>query len=604
MLTAGMVLGQIKFNSDFESGNIDQVSTADSVNFSVTTIPDIGGRWFYFRISGVKNKNISVRITTSDVNRPMYSYDNRNYQRFTAQESPQINYFKKTFAEDTVWVAYYTPFNFSYLQERLFGWEGNGLAVLDTIGFTDRNFPIQELTVTAPGKNQTGKKHVWIHARTHPGETPSSYHFDGIVETLLMNDPVIEYLRENIVFHLVPFTNPEGVYFGRSRTNFDGVDIESNWDKPESETSTEVKLLKQRMAQICVQDTFAVFLNLHSQASSFCTFWIHTAASTSDYFYRRQYQFANLNTSDNPYFTQNDYSESSLKARYPEGWLWSNYGDKVLALTYETPYDQYSNDTWVTNGNLKELGSRTVYSIAEFLGLSHPKYLLLDNADAQIAGNWTPMNDGLKFYGDDYLSSAAGTGGNYVSYSSGGLSPGNYDIYGWWSDNQSNSFNTKFDFITADTTVSMEKTQKLNGGQWNYMTTAELQNPGTILIKVNQSASGKAVADAFRIIYRGPVTSVKEELHPSGFILYQNFPNPFNPSTRIQFLLNNGGSVKLQIYNLLGELLATLIDGELNAGLHNFDLNMNELGNISSGIYFYRLTTPGGSVTKKMNFVK
>ena len=97
---------QISFDANFESGNINTVSTTDSISYTVTTISDIGSRWFYFRIKGVKNRFIRVTITSTDVNRPMYSYNNRDFTRFTASESPSLRMFQKTFTEDTVYVSY------------------------------------------------------------------------------------------------------------------------------------------------------------------------------------------------------------------------------------------------------------------------------------------------------------------------------------------------------------------------------------------------------------------------------------------------------------------------------------------------------------------
>ncbi len=56
---------------------------------------------------------------------------------------------------------------------------------------------------------------------------------------------------------------------------------------------------------------------------------------------------------------------------------------------------------------------------------------------------------------------------------------------------------------------------------------------------MDDNATGKVAADAFRIIYREPVTSVvADAAHPENFELYQNYPNPFNPSTTIRFQLN------------------------------------------------------------------
>ncbi len=88
---------------------------------------------------------------------------------------------------------------------------------------------------------------------------------------------------------------------------------------------------------------------------------------------------------------------------------------------------------------------------------------------------------------------------------------------------------------------------------------------------------------------------------PKEFSLEQNYPNPFNPSTTIGFNLNDNVHVVLNIYNILGERTAQLINEQLSAGYHN--VNFNAV-NLPSGIYFYELTA--GSVTKvrKMNLIK
>ncbi len=72
------------------------------------------------------------------------------------------------------------------------------------------------------------------------------------------------------------------------------------------------------------------------------------------------------------------------------------------------------------------------------------------------------------------------------------------------------------------------------------------------------------------------------------FILYQNFPNPFNPSTTISFSLNQQANVKIELFNSLGELVRIIYQGTDEAGVHNIFLSFdNSL--LSSGVYFYRL---------------
>ncbi len=73
---------------------------------------------------------------------------------------------------------------------------------------------------------------------------------------------------------------------------------------------------------------------------------------------------------------------------------------------------------------------------------------------------------------------------------------------------------------------------------------------------------------------------------PDEFSLKQNYPNPFNPSTKIKFSIPKESNVELSIYNILGELISTLVNDQLNAGYHEFEFNGS---NVASGVYIYRI---------------
>ncbi len=85
------------------------------------------------------------------------------------------------------------------------------------------------------------------------------------------------------------------------------------------------------------------------------------------------------------------------------------------------------------------------------------------------------------------------------------------------------------------------------------------------------------------------------------FNLVQNFPNPFNPETKIKFELPKASFVKLSIYNTLGEEVGNLINEKKDAGIYSIDFNAK---NLPSGVYLYRLETNGYTQTKKMLLVK
>jgi hypothetical protein len=88
---------------------------------------------------------------------------------------------------------------------------------------------------------------------------------------------------------------------------------------------------------------------------------------------------------------------------------------------------------------------------------------------------------------------------------------------------------------------------------------------------------------------------------PKHFELLQNFPNPFNPSTKIKFALPEKVKVTLSLYSILGEKIEELIDSDLDAGYHEIEFNAS---NLSSGIYFYKIETSNYSVVKKMILLK
>ncbi|MBN2789560.1 MAG: T9SS type A sorting domain-containing protein [Candidatus Delongbacteria bacterium] len=93
----------------------------------------------------------------------------------------------------------------------------------------------------------------------------------------------------------------------------------------------------------------------------------------------------------------------------------------------------------------------------------------------------------------------------------------------------------------------------------------------------------------------------EETVIPGVTKLYQNYPNPFNPDTKINFILGKAGNVKLNIYNVSGQLIEKLIDEDLDSGYHSKIFKADKL---NSGIYYYTLQADNKKITKKMVLVK
>lgn len=98
-------------------------------------------------------------------------------------------------------------------------------------------------------------------------------------------------------------------------------------------------------------------------------------------------------------------------------------------------------------------------------------------------------------------------------------------------------------------------------------------------------------------------TGVETETIPTQFVLYQNFPNPFNPTTRIRFSLPKPEKVELKIYDILGQQVTILVNEIKNAGTHEIIFNSSEY-RLASGVYIYHITAGDFKFSKKMLLLK
>ncbi|UCH66474.1 MAG: T9SS type A sorting domain-containing protein [Ignavibacterium sp.] len=140
----------------------------------------------------------------------------------------------------------------------------------------------------------------------------------------------------------------------------------------------------------------------------------------------------------------------------------------------------------------------------------------------------------------------------------------------------------------------------------NYMVDQGLLNPTEYFASFelgNEVINGNGVTNIhnYEISVNSVVGNITDYNNPSEFGLYQNYPNPFNPSTSIRFFINSITYVKLTVYDSLGEEVISLVDGIKNAGHHEVNFDGREL---TSGVYYYRLTTGDYSEVKSMILLK
>ncbi len=119
---------------------------------------------------------------------------------------------------------------------------------------------------------------------------------------------------------------------------------------------------------------------------------------------------------------------------------------------------------------------------------------------------------------------------------------------------------------------------------------------------------GTAVTGLYTFTYTGDVSFVDDIINEEqGFILTQNYPNPFNPETTISFSIEDRDAVSVEIFNLKGQKVKTLVNDQvLDPGTHNIIWNGrdNQRRPVSSGVYFYRVSYQGQSQTRRMMMIK
>jgi len=150
-----------------------------------------------------------------------------------------------------------------------------------------------------------------------------------------------------------------------------------------------------------------------------------------------------------------------------------------------------------------------------------------------------------------------------------------------------------------------------------FWVTGDVPDTAHIVFQITNTTSGFPHAGSSFIIDDlswGTATDVADEKQtPTEFSLAQNYPNPFNPSTKIRFTIpasslnpfskGEGTLVSLKIYDVLGNEVATLVNEEKPAGVYEVEFSTGSFGNasnLSSGVYFYKISAGSFNETKKM----
>ncbi|XP_033828127.1 cytosolic carboxypeptidase 1 [Periophthalmus magnuspinnatus] len=310
----------LKFNSQFESGNLRKAVQVRKLEYDLVLNSDINSnhyhQWFYFEVSGMKvGASYRFNIINCEKSNSQFNYG-MQVLMYSVQEaiggSPRwvrtgtdICYYKNHFArssvaaggqkgksyytltfsinfkhkDDVCYFAYHYPYTYSTLKMHLSKLEALRTPQIylrqDVLCHSLGGNSCPLLTITAmPESNSNdhicqfrNRPLIFLSARVHPGETNASWVMKGSLEFLMSSSPLANSLRESYIFKIVPMLNPDGVVNGNHRCSLSGEDLNRQWQNPNPDlhpTIYHTKNLLQYLAHI--QRAPLVFCDYHGHS--------------------------------------------------------------------------------------------------------------------------------------------------------------------------------------------------------------------------------------------------------------------------------------------------------------------------------------------------
>jgi hypothetical protein len=180
--------------------------------------------------------------------------------------------------------------------------------------------------------------------------------------------------------------------------------------------------------------------------------------------------------------------------------------------------------------------------------------------------------------------------------------------YSFWKNRQGNE--AVLIFANASLSQSLDFTLNFTGSDYGFMGQLKVQKitqdeDGAIVSEENSFVRDLAIQpkEVFALLIKPDSVTVINERSKTlnEFKLEQNYPNPFNPQTKIRFSLPNAGNTNLEIYNVLGQKIAIIVNKRLLAGMYEYIFNGSAL---TSGLYYYKLQSGNYIEIKKMLLLK
>jgi murein tripeptide amidase MpaA len=251
----------MRISSNFDGGKITCISCAEPGDIRLEIPRDSNSdfyQWFYFRLTGARGRDCALKIVNAggatyprgwQDYRAVASYDRQDWFRVPTSFDGTVLTIRHAPERDSVYYAYFAPYSMERHADLIGEISASPLVRLEVLGATLDGQDIDLLHIGgAAGAPE--RRHCWILARQHPGETMAEWWMEGFLRRLLDGaDPVAREVLKRAVFHVVPNMNPDGSRRGNLRTNGAGANLNREWKEPSLERSPEVFLVRRKMEE-------------------------------------------------------------------------------------------------------------------------------------------------------------------------------------------------------------------------------------------------------------------------------------------------------------------------------------------------------------------
>ncbi|XP_066450865.1 cytosolic carboxypeptidase 6 [Eleutherodactylus coqui] len=366
--------GHLIFDACFESGNLGRVDYISDFEYDLFIRPDTCNPrfrvWFNFTVENSKEyQRVIFNIVNFSKTKSLYrdgmspvvkSTSRPKWQRLP---SKNVYYYRcpdhrknyvMSFAfcfdrdDDVYQFAYCYPYTYTRLQHYLEYLDRLNLDYVhrELLGLSVQQRRLDLLTITSPVNlvSEAEQRVVFITARVHPGETPSSFVCQGIIDFLVSQHPTAKSLRDHLIFKIAPMLNPDGVYLGNYRCSLMGFDLNRHWQDPSPWAHPTLYGVKQLILEMhnSHKTSLEFYIDIHAHSTMMNGFMYGNIFEQEELF-QRQAIFPKLlcRNAEDFSFSSTSFNRDTMKAGTGRRFLGGLLDNSSYCYTLEVSFYSY-----------------------------------------------------------------------------------------------------------------------------------------------------------------------------------------------------------------------------------------------------------------------